>query len=280
MFAVVGLRIAILAAAVAFTSGFCQDPHSQNHVCDDVRRRRRKGYPLSSTPFRGRSSLLSIATQRRPITTTSTTLKASSVNSGKDKDGKTLYDILGASRDASTAELRRRYLMLAKMKHPDAINAAGASEDHSGSDRAGTNQQQQDDMVDFTQIAAAWSVLSNEKERRKYDRTLQRQELANNFESFLDAGLRNAIPFVQKTANTAVSVATTSSKAINNVSQRMSREMDRRELENKIKRLEQQYVMKLITQFYHCSMSGSFQISRFYVFFYDLSTFLSLGSTL
>jgi len=69
---------------------------------------------------------------------------------------------------------------------------------------------------------------------------LQRKELADSFETLLDAGIRNAIPFMQKTATTAVSVASTSSKAFNDVSQRVSREMDKRELENKIRRLEQQ----------------------------------------
>jgi DnaJ domain len=78
---------------------------------------------------------------------------------------RTLYDILGASPQDTKAELKQKYVALAKQTHPDAVRAAGRS--------CSINGKMSSSRPDFTEIAAAWSVLSDEKERQRYDRQLQ-----------------------------------------------------------------------------------------------------------
>lgn len=76
---------------------------------------------------------------------------------------KNLYEILGASPTMSRSEIKRLYISLAKEYHPDSapssIVGATAAD---GSDR-------------FNDVAQAWSVLSDPKSRRAYDRELAAQ---------------------------------------------------------------------------------------------------------
>lgn len=55
-------------------------------------------------------------------------------------------------------------------------------------------------MPDFSDVAAAWSVLSDPKERLRYDRSLKAKELADNMGSLIDTGFDVAVPFLFKTA--------------------------------------------------------------------------------
>jgi molecular chaperone DnaJ len=66
---------------------------------------------------------------------------------------KDYYAILGVSRKASARELERAYIKLARRLHPD-VNP--------GDRRA---------AAEFRRIKEAWRVLSDEKARRRYDRT-------------------------------------------------------------------------------------------------------------
>jgi hypothetical protein len=70
------------------------------------------------------------------------------------KNTRTLYDILGASKDDSKTEIKRKYILLAKLSHPDATR--------------GSSTLRSD--LDFSEIAAAYRILSNTKERKRYDR--------------------------------------------------------------------------------------------------------------
>ena len=81
---------------------------------------------------------------------------------------RTLYDVLGASPKATKAELKLKYVALAKQTHPDAIKISAGTKTTKNS-----NSRRSKSSPDFTEVAAAWRVLSNEKERQRYDRQLQ-----------------------------------------------------------------------------------------------------------
>ena len=118
-----------------------------------------------------------------------------------DKKELTFYEILGASQDATRSELKKKYITLARVSHPDAQVGGNNSE--------GNNQD-----VDFQNVAEAWRTLGNPKSRRRYDRTLKAKAwgdkaqrltnerldqvapLASNFMDNL------AVPFLRKTSST------------------------------------------------------------------------------
>lgn len=80
----------------------------------------------------------------------------------KPDTSRTLYEILGASPTATRAELKQTYLARAKQFHPDVQQRrAGSSSRHPSMA-----------PVDFSEITAAWSVLSVPEERRQYDQSL------------------------------------------------------------------------------------------------------------
>ncbi|CAD8152369.1 unnamed protein product [Paramecium pentaurelia] len=67
---------------------------------------------------------------------------------------RTLYQILDVPQNASQDQIKQNYLKIVKMYHPD------------------TNSQQSKDQEYFKQVTAAYTILSNQNERRKYDQTL------------------------------------------------------------------------------------------------------------
>jgi len=70
---------------------------------------------------------------------------------------KNYYKILGIEKNASVADIKKRYRELAKKYHPDVNN---------GSKKAENN---------FKIISAAYNVLKNKKSRREYDQTYRQQ---------------------------------------------------------------------------------------------------------
>ncbi|GAW99529.1 molecular chaperone DnaJ [Secundilactobacillus mixtipabuli] len=64
--------------------------------------------------------------------------------------GKDYYEVLGVSKDASQAEIRKAYRQLSKKYHPDINKAPGAEEK-------------------FKEITEAYEVLSDEQKRSNYD---------------------------------------------------------------------------------------------------------------
>ena len=73
---------------------------------------------------------------------------------------RSLYDMLQCSNSASRAELKRSYLSLAKMSHPDALIQQGMAKNDQTETR-------------FAEISHAWKILGDPILRRRYDRELQ-----------------------------------------------------------------------------------------------------------
>lgn len=72
----------------------------------------------------------------------------------------THYEVLGVSRSASSSEVRRAYLQLARRHHPD-VNAGSASS-------------RQSSEREMQRVNEAWAVLGDEQRRRRYDDELRR----------------------------------------------------------------------------------------------------------
>ena len=94
---------------------------------------------------------------------------------------KNLYEILGVSEDASAEEIKKTYRKLARKYHPDKNPDAPDAEDR------------------FKEIQEAYSVLSDEKERRAYDRRRK-----NPFGDFGGFSARNGDRFYQNPDGTFV----------------------------------------------------------------------------
>ena len=155
----------------------------------------------------------------------------------RDREARTLYDYLGASPKDSQAQLKIRYTELAKKLHPDSNPDGDISS-----------------YYDLSEINAAWEVLKDPAERKRYDRSLQTKEITESIESSVGKGLEffatNAIPFLQKTAVTtaaAISKTAEAAEATMDASQKAAKEVEEQakktytafESEQQIKSLEQ-----------------------------------------
>lgn len=119
---------------------------------------------------------------------------ASKQNTSKEKDmlledERSLYEILGASPDATRDELKKLYVKLARETHPDATVGLGPEE-------------RSEKEVLFTEVAAAWRILSDKRERQRYDRSLKAKEFTRNVErvagDYADRVARTAAPAVSR----------------------------------------------------------------------------------
>lgn len=118
---------------------------------------------------------------------------------------KTLYEILGASPTDSRAELKKKYVEMAKLSHPDA--------------QIGRTDPKEMDTPDFGEIAAAWRVLGDTKSRKRYDRELQYKEWSAYASKYANEKLEEAVPavakimdnvavpFIRRTAATTIAVS-------------------------------------------------------------------------
>jgi DnaJ-domain-containing protein 1 len=79
----------------------------------------------------------------------------------------TLYDVLRVDMSATRSEIKRSYVMLAKETHPDALLQNGIVNDKEAEKK-------------FTEIAAAYKVLSDPTERRRYNRELKAKGLSRS----------------------------------------------------------------------------------------------------
>jgi curved DNA-binding protein CbpA len=85
------------------------------------------------------------------------------------------YEILGVPHDASTADIRKAYAVIAREKHPDRVGDPVAKE------RA---------QEFFKDATAAFNTLANDKSRQEYDRSLARPALTSPAEIAQDAYMR------------------------------------------------------------------------------------------
>lgn len=74
------------------------------------------------------------------------------------------YEILGLSRECTTADIKREYRKLARKNHPDVNNGDPEAEEK------------------FKEISEAYAVLSNEEKRRQYDQFGFSKNLFDNFD--------------------------------------------------------------------------------------------------
>ena len=108
------------------------------------------------------------------------------------KTKRSLYEILRAPKNATKAELKIQYIAMARETHPDALIGRGM-----------------DTTEAFSEVAEAWKILSNPKDRRRYDRSLQTDELSDALAekavpTVLNMFGKVAAPFLRRTAVTAV----------------------------------------------------------------------------
>jgi curved DNA-binding protein CbpA len=108
------------------------------------------------------------------------------VNAHNDMVKRTLYEILGATPNATKGELRRKYVALARTTHPDALIGSNATVSYESR------------SVEFSDIAQAWRVLSNDKERLRYDRSLAAQDFQRSFEQAASSFSKTAGPQLQR----------------------------------------------------------------------------------
>mmetsp|Transcript_16265 Transcript_16265/g.21282 ORF Transcript_16265/g.21282 Transcript_16265/m.21282 type:complete len:498 (-) Transcript_16265:151-1644(-) len=107
---------------------------------------------------------------------------------------KTLYDVLGAKPIETREELKKRYTTLAKICHPDAL----ITRKKNGEDNT--------EVPDFNEIASAWRVLSDKKQRKRYDRSLRAEEFSENVLSWVGDFAKQAAPAVESFGTAANSI--------------------------------------------------------------------------
>lgn len=145
--------------------------------------RRSKGYPQSSSSM--------------PMT-------ASVNGQGGAEEDRTLYDILNASPTDTTQQLRQNYRALVRQTHPDAV----------------LEEEKEQAAIQFSEIAEAWSILSNPKERLRYDRSIKAREITDSIEEVLEGGFRAAFSTAYQTSRGIQNVGEQLDKARESTSQR------------------------------------------------------------
>lgn len=87
---------------------------------------------------------------------------------------RTLYDILGVTMEDCTITIKRKYRELAKQTHPDMLlhNRLRQQQQQQHCCTVASTSDDDDVGINFTEIAAAYAILSDPVQRRKYDRQI------------------------------------------------------------------------------------------------------------
>lgn len=116
------------------------------------------------------------------ITPDASSGQATSATSGDVADAspptpkQSLYDVLRCPPTATKAELKRAYVLLAKQTHPDA--QIGRTPEQIAAMEA-------DPLIpSFHEVSGAWKLLSDETERKRYDRSLKADEFVESAEQW------------------------------------------------------------------------------------------------
>jgi curved DNA-binding protein CbpA len=130
-----------------------------------------------------------------------------------------LYEILGAQPTDTRADLKKRYAIMARLTHPDAIKATNISSESTNNNNNGIGSEgNSSSTITFQEIADAWRVLGDSKLRKRYDRELQAKawsEMAQKYTNdklekavpvALDMMDRVAFPFLRRTTATTLAV--------------------------------------------------------------------------
>jgi len=105
-----------------------------------------------------------------------TQIRLSSSETKTEVDNRNLYEILECPRDASRKEIRKSYISLARTLHPDANIGRDGGYSAAGNTSSTTNGD------DFDKVAKAWKILSNDLEKRRYDRSLRAKEFVDDID--------------------------------------------------------------------------------------------------
>ena len=125
-----------------------------------------------AAPIRDTSADNDLKAQEREKKTDPTSSNASSSSAPKQS----LYDVLRCPPTATKAELKRQYVLLAKQTHPDA--QIGRTPEQIAAMEA-------DPLIpSFHQVSEAWKTLSDDKERKRYDRSLKADEFVESAEKW------------------------------------------------------------------------------------------------
>ena len=129
----------------------------------------------------------------------------------KPNNKRTLYQVLGAEPTATRDELKQNYVQLAKQSHPDALR-----NNNNDNDNNDNNNNNNHTDLDFSEIAAAWRILSDDMQRKRYDRSLQAERLSVDIAAWATEAAkpaadlsvqvleRVAIPFFRRTTATTL----------------------------------------------------------------------------
>ena len=98
---------------------------------------------------------------------------------------KTLYESLQISPTATRAEIKKSYLNLAKVTHPDALLQIGMVNNDETEQR-------------FVEISQAWKVLGDTQSRRRYDRELQAKGISSKAGSLFENWVMGAAKAMDK----------------------------------------------------------------------------------
>lgn len=137
----------------------------------------------------------------------------------------TLYDLIGGNPSDTQEVLKRRYTSLVKKLHPDMRQSRPD----------GGNLQ----WGDLSEINAAWQILGDPRERRKYDRELAAKGFADGFENIVEFGITKAIPWLAVKAEQTAEVAQQSAEAVNKGATQAQKAYAAYEMEQNSRQLEQ-----------------------------------------
>ena len=156
--------------------------------------------------IRNCESFLHLSSQRQKTYHASNHLKSVELHAivFQDDTDRTLYDILGCSPQASREELKKQYITLAKILHPDARIDSKETESN----------------VEFSEVATAWKILSDDQQRRRYDRSLRANEFISDVEKTASKLGESAAPHVKNVFETVLNpifrrTSVTTSAALN-----------------------------------------------------------------